>query len=149
MKGSRLAWPAFREARSRSRNLRANSRRGIAATQRASDNGRAYRCFCTAAELTALRKEAEERKETFRYDGGCDRLAPDEVARRVISGMPFAVRFRMPAGETGWDDLVHGMITFPNKDIGEGDFIVLRSDGTPVYNLAVVSDDIDARHHAG
>jgi glutamyl-tRNA synthetase len=48
----------------------------------------------------------------------------------------------MPDGETSWHDLVHGKITFPNKDIGEGDFIILRSDGTPIYNMAVVSDDI-------
>jgi glutamyl-tRNA synthetase len=48
----------------------------------------------------------------------------------------------MPEGETSWVDLVHGRIAFPNKDIGEGDFIVLRSDGTPIYNMAVVSDDI-------
>ena len=68
--------------------------------------------------------------------------APDEVARRVAAGMPFVVRFRMPDGETSWTDLVHGPITFANKDIGEGDFIILRSDGTPIYNLAVVSDDI-------
>ena len=51
----------------------------------------------------------------------------------------------MPEGETSWTDLVHGTITFPNKDIGEGDFIILRSDGTPIYNLAVVSDDIAMR----
>jgi glutamyl-tRNA synthetase len=48
----------------------------------------------------------------------------------------------MPEGETSWTDMVRGKITFPNKDIGEGDFIILRSDGTPIYNLAVVSDDI-------
>src|SRR5437763_2578756 len=48
----------------------------------------------------------------------------------------------MPDGETSWTDMVRGTITFPNKDIGEGDFIILRSDRTPIYNLAVVSDDI-------
>jgi len=51
----------------------------------------------------------------------------------------------MPEGETSWTDLVHGPITFPNKDIGEGDFIILRSDATPIYNLAVVSDDVAMR----
>jgi glutamyl-tRNA synthetase len=105
----------------------------------------AYRCFCTAADLDQQRKAFEARKETFRYDGRCDRIPADEVARRVDAGEPFAIRFRMPAGDTGWDDLVHGPISFPNKDIGEGDFIIMRSDRTPVYNLAVVSDDIDAR----
>jgi glutamyl-tRNA synthetase len=51
----------------------------------------------------------------------------------------------MPEGNTAWDDLVHGTISFANEDIGEGDFIILRSDGTPIYNLAVVSDDIAMR----
>src|SRR4029079_18579257 len=65
-----------------------------------------------------------------------------EVAEGGAAGDPHVVRFRMPEGETSWDDLVHGTITFPNKDIGEGDFIILRSDATPIYNMAVVSDDI-------
>jgi glutamyl-tRNA synthetase len=105
----------------------------------------AYRCFCTPTELEAQREAAKARKEAFRYDRRCDRLGADEVARRVQAGMPFVVRFRMPDGETSWHDVVHGRITFPNKDIGEGDFIVLRSDGTPIYNMAVVSDDIAMR----
>jgi glutamyl-tRNA synthetase len=120
----------------------ANLARHQADAQRLLDVGAAYRCFCTAAELDEQRKAAEARGEAFRYDRRCDRLPPDEVHRRVDAGEPFVVRFRMPDGETSWDDLVHGRITFPNKDIGEGDFIVLRSDGTPIYNMAVVSDDI-------
>src|SRR5437588_8597953 len=104
------------------------------------ERGTAYRCFCTPAELEQRRKEAESRKESFRYDGRCDRLAKDEVERRVAAGMPFVLRFRVPPGSTTWNDVVHGDITFPNKDID--DFVVLRSDGTPIYNLAVVSDDI-------
>jgi glutamyl-tRNA synthetase len=103
---------------------------------------KAYRCFCTSEELDAMRAAATERKDTFRYDSRCDRLAPDEIARRVAAGAPFSVRFRVPDGETAWDDLVHGRIAFPNRDIGEGDFIILRSDRTPIYNLAVVSDDV-------
>src|SRR5688572_13794850 len=103
----------------------------------------AYRCFCTAEELEQRRKEADSRKESFKYDRRCDRLPPDEVERRVKAGVPFAVRFRVPDGDTRWDDLVHGEIAFPNKDID--DFVVLRSDGTPIYNMAVVSDDIAMR----
>jgi glutamyl-tRNA synthetase len=109
------------------------------------DGGAAYRCFCTAAELDQQRQAAEARGDAFRYDRRCDRLAPDEVRRRMDAGDPFVVRFRMPEGETSWVDLVHGRITFPNEDVGEGDFIVLRSDGTPIYNMAVVSDDIAMR----
>jgi glutamyl-tRNA synthetase len=120
----------------------ANLRTHQADAQRLLDDGKAYRCFCTPSELDAQRAAAEKRNESFRYDRRCDRLPADEVARRVNAGIPFVVRFRMPAGETSWDDVVHGTITFPNQDIGEGDFIILRSDGTPIYNLAVVSDDI-------
>jgi glutamyl-tRNA synthetase len=123
----------------------ANLERHRADVQRLLDAGKAYRCFCTQAEIDEQRKATEARGEAFRYDRRCARVASDEVARRVASGMPFVVRFAMPEGETTWADLVHGPITFPNKDIGEGDFIILRSDGTPIYNLAVVSDDIAMR----
>ena len=106
-------------------------------------NGTAYRCFCTPDELSQRRAEAEARKESFKYDRRCDRLPADEVTRRAAAGEPFVIRFRVPEGTTAWEDLVHGTITFPNKDIE--DFVVLRSDGTPIYNMAVVSDDIAMR----
>jgi glutamyl-tRNA synthetase len=109
------------------------------------DQGLAYRCFCTPAELDERRKAAEAKGEAFRYDQRCLHRSPDEIARLMVSGTPFSIRFRVPEGETTWNDLVHGEITFANKDIGEGDFIILRSDGTPIYNLAVVSDDIAMR----
>jgi glutamyl-tRNA synthetase len=123
----------------------ANLQRHQADAQRLLDAGKAYRCFCTTEELEEQRRAAEARGEAFKYDRRCLNLSPDDIAQRVQRGVPFVVRFRMPAGETSWDDLVHGTITFPNKDIGEGDFIILRSDGTPIYNLAVVSDDIAMR----
>jgi glutamyl-tRNA synthetase len=119
----------------------ANLPRHQADAQRLLDAGKAYPCFCTTEELEQQRHAAEARGEAFKYDRRCLNLSPDDVAQRVRDGVPFVVRFRMPEGETSWDDLVHGRITFPNKDIGEGDFIILRSDGTPIYNLAVVSDD--------
>ncbi len=118
----------------------ANLARHQADARRLLENGSAYRCFCTPAELDERRREAESRKEAFKYDRRCDRLPPEEVARRVAAGMPFVVRFRVPEGTTAWDDLVHDRIEFPNKDID--DFVILRSDGTPIYNMAVVSDDI-------
>jgi glutamyl-tRNA synthetase len=121
----------------------ANLERHRADAQRMLDNGTAYRCFCTQAELAERRAEAEARGESFRYDRRCDRIPADEVSRRVAEGEPFTVRFRVPDGTTSWTDIVHDEITFPNKDIE--DFIVLRTDGTPIYNLAVVSDDIAMR----
>jgi glutamyl-tRNA synthetase len=107
------------------------------------ERGAAYRCFCTPEQVDTWRRQAEERGEAFKYDRRCDRLAPNEVARRVAAGEPHVVRFRVPEGETSWEDVVHGRITFPNKDIE--DFVILRSDATPIYNMAVVSDDIAMR----
>src|SRR4051812_29556040 len=109
----------------------ANLPRHQADVKRLLDAGKAYPCFCTQEELDVQRKAAESRGEAFRYDRRCDQLAADEVARRMAAGTPHVIRFRMPEGETSWTDMVRGRITFPNKDIGEGDFIILRSDKTP------------------
>jgi glutamyl/glutaminyl-tRNA synthetase len=120
----------------------ANLARHQTDAKRLLETGKAYRCFCTPLSSTSSEPRPSSRNEAFRYDRRCDKLPADEVERRVAAGMPFVIRFRMPEGQTSWDDLVHGTITFPNQDIGEGDFIILRSDATPIYNLAVVSDDI-------
>jgi glutamyl-tRNA synthetase len=121
----------------------ANLPRHQADARRMLEAGAAYRCFCTPDELEQRRKLAAASKEAFKYDRRCDRLAADEVSKRVADGMPFVIRFRVPGGETAWDDIVHETISFPNKDIE--DFVILRSDGTPIYNMAVVSDDIAMR----
>lgn len=121
----------------------ANAERNRVDAHRLLDNGTGYRCFCTAAELAERRTAAEAARESFRYDRRCDRLPADELRRRLDAGTPFTIRFRVPEGSTAWEDLVHGTISFPNKDIE--DFIVLRADGSPVYNMAVVSDDIAMR----
>src|SRR4051812_3963062 len=66
----------------------ANLARHQADVQRLVDENKAYRCFCTAKELDEMRTAALARKEAFKYDRRCDRLAPDEVARRVAAGTP-------------------------------------------------------------
>src|SRR5436190_611792 len=86
----------------------ANLARHQADVKRLLDANKAYRCFCTAAELDEQRKAAQARGEAFKYDRRCDRLAAVEVSRRVAAGVPHVVRFRVRPGETGWDDLVHG-----------------------------------------
>ncbi len=105
--------------------------------------GKAYRCFCTTETLDAQRKAAEAAKSAFRYDRRCHRLPADEVARRFASGEPAVIRFLMPDGEVAWEDAVHGRISFRGTDLD--DLVILRSDGSPIYNLAVVSDDIAMR----
>ncbi|HJU75782.1 MAG TPA: glutamate--tRNA ligase [Gemmatimonadaceae bacterium] len=106
-------------------------------------SGAAYRDFTPAEELDRLRKEAESRGHAFRVDRAAVELSAEEQEQRLARGEAYAIRFRVPEGTTAWDDMVHGPIEFPNKDIE--DFIILRSDGTPVYNMAVVSDDIAMR----
>ncbi|HEV7588790.1 MAG TPA: glutamate--tRNA ligase [Longimicrobium sp.] len=102
--------------------------------------GKAYRCFCTPEALAAKR---EALKNEYRYDRSCYAISPAESDRRAAAGEPFTVRFRVPEGTTAWDDVVHGVTTFDNASIE--DFIILRTAGTPIYNLAVVSDDVDMR----
>jgi glutamyl-tRNA synthetase len=111
--------------------------------ERLLSEGKAYRCFCTAAELDAQRKAAEGSKAGFRYDRRCLHLPPAEIDRRLAAGAPFVIRFLMPDGEIAWDDAVHSRISFQGVDLD--DFVILRTDGTPIYNLAVVSDDIEMR----
>ena len=106
------------------------------------ETGSAYRCFCTAEELAA-RRAAEPGGDTFRYDRFCLGITPQESLQRAAAGEPHTVRFRVPDGTTEWDDAVHGTISFANADIE--DFIILRTDSTPIYNMAVVSDDIAMR----
>jgi glutamyl-tRNA synthetase len=118
----------------------ANLERHRADALRMLDAGAAYRCFCTALELEERRRASVSGKEAFKYDRRCDRLTPEEVEQRLDRGDPFVVRFRIPDGSTEWDDMVHERIAFPNKDLD--DFVILRSNATPIYNLAVVSDDI-------
>ena len=118
----------------------ANLERHRADALRLLDAGAAYRCFCTPAELDERRKAAEAKKEAFRYDRRCDLIPREESEKRAASGTPFVIRFRVPDGSTEWVDMVHDRIAFPNKDLD--DMVILRSDGTPIYNMAVVSDDI-------
>lgn len=104
------------------------------------ESGAAYRCYCAPDELARKREEAKARGVPYRYDRRClTQLTAEESARRAAAGQPFTIRFRVPEGVTEWEDLVHGSTRFQNSELD--DFIVLRSDSTPVYNLAVVSDD--------
>jgi glutamyl-tRNA synthetase len=121
----------------------ANIERHKADAKRLLDAGHAYRDFTSPEELDRMRTEAESRGQTFRFDRRNAELPPDELKARLDRGDPFAIRFRVPEGTTSWDDLVHGTIAFPNKDVD--DFVILRSDGSPVYNFAVVSDDVATR----
>ena len=102
--------------------------------------GKAYRCFCTREELDAQRKAAEGAGQSFRYDRRCHRLSREETERRRAAGTPSTIRFFVGDDEIAWDDAVHGRISFQGRDLD--DFVILRSDDSAIYNMAVVSDDI-------
>jgi len=102
-------------------------------------DGRVYPCYCTPDELEDRRKAALDRGETQRYDGHCRGLSDAEKRRYEKDGRKAAYRFRVDPGETAFEDLIKGGISFPNDTIG--DFIVARHDGMPMYNFACVIDD--------
>jgi len=102
--------------------------------------GKAYRCFCTREELEARRAAAEAAGGAFQYDRRCYRLSPSEIQSRLQAGTEFTIRFLVPDEELAWDDAVHGRTSVQGRDLD--DFIILRSDKSAIYNLAVVSDDI-------
>ena len=120
----------------------ANRTQHVADAKRLLDTGKAYRCFCDAATLRAEREAAEKAGGAYVYPRRCLSIPRAESDRRAAAE-PFVVRLQVPPGETSWDDLVHGKTTFPNEVIE--DLILLRTDGTPIYNLSVVSDDIAMR----
>ncbi len=108
--------------------------------QRLLESGSAYRCFCEPGALQARRAAVGGDPKETRYDRYClEHVTRAESDQRAAAGESFALRFLVPEGETGWTDAVYGAIEFANTDIE--DFVILRSDGTPVYNMAVVSDD--------
>ena len=104
-------------------------------------SGHAYCCYCTPAELDAMREAQRERREKTHYDG---RWRPEagKTLPPVPQGVPPVIRFKNPqSGSVHWDDLVKGDITISNAEID--DLIIVRPDGVPTYNFAVVVDDWD------
>ncbi|MDT8439441.1 MAG: glutamate--tRNA ligase [Wenzhouxiangellaceae bacterium] len=107
-----------------------------AAVDRLLAQGDAYRCYCSRERLDRLRQEAMENGDKPRYDGYCRDRAD------VPDGIDPVIRFRNPdAGVVRFDDRVRGTITVANDELD--DLVILRGDGTPTYNLAVVVDDLD------
>lgn len=113
----------------------------VEAAERLLAEGKAYRCFCSAEQLAAMRQQARRDGRIFRYPGTCKNLDHAEVSRRIEQGMPYVIRIKGPdpSGETVVNDLIHGPVTFANTEFD--DFIIMKSDGTPTYNFACVLDD--------
>ncbi|RKY54500.1 MAG: glutamate--tRNA ligase [Candidatus Neomarinimicrobiota bacterium] len=109
------------------------------AVEKLLQEGNAYRCFCTKDEIDADKSKAKNEKRTYHYSGRCRDLGREEIRTKLNAGLPYTVRFRVPEGITRFKDMVYKDITVNNEEID--DFIILRSDGTPIYQLSVVIDD--------
>jgi glutamyl-tRNA synthetase len=109
------------------------------------ESGHAYKCFCTKEELDKKRESAMAAKKDVRYDGTCRDLTPDQVAEKEAAGIPYIIRFKVPQreGKVAYNDKVLGTIERSYDDIE--DFVIVRSNGKPLYLLCNVVDDIRDR----
>src|SRR5579862_7707893 len=102
--------------------------------------GHAYPCFCTTTQLETERQAAIAAGRPALYAGTCRRLSPEQARARIEAGERPAIRFRVPADrDVVFHDLVRGDVRFHGDVIG--DPVIVRADGTPAYNFAVVVDD--------
>ena len=100
------------------------------------ETGRAYRCFASKDELEKIRKE----KKYFNYNGLWRNKSVDEIKKQLEEGNPYTIRLKTPkSGNVNFKDAIYGDISVSNQEID--DFIIVRSDGNPVYNFTNVIDD--------
>jgi glutamyl-tRNA synthetase len=104
-------------------------------------NGQAYWCYCPPAELEAERQQAEKAHQPWKYPRRCFKLSHEERAAFDREGRPKAIRFLVPPKTVVFEDIVHGRIEKHYVDIE--DFIIMRADGSPTYNLSCVIDDFE------
>lgn len=102
--------------------------------------GKAYYCFCTSEKLEIEREKQRNAKLPFRYARTCRELPVEEAKKRIAAGEPCSVRIRIPKeGAVVVHDMIHGDVSF---DLGQlDDFVIMKSNGMPTYNFAVVVDD--------
>lgn len=102
--------------------------------------GKAYYCFCTPTELEEEREKQRIAKEPFRYARTCRNLSLEKAKERIAAGEKYSIRIKIPLdGSITVHDLIHGDVTF-NMDQFD-DFVIVKSNGVPTYNFAVVVDD--------
>jgi glutamyl-tRNA synthetase len=113
-----------------------------AAADRLLADGHAYECYCTEEEVRARNDAARAAGRAPGYDGHCRDLGPEQRAALAAEGRPRSLRFRTPdAGTSTFDDVIRGEISVEWSTIP--DFVIVRSDGTPLFFLANAVDDID------
>ncbi len=120
----------------------ANLPEHVRAAEKLLESGNAYRCFCSKEDLDAQRQDAEAKKIPFQYDRRCRRLSEKEIQEKLRRGDPYVIRFAVtedPACTVAFEDAVYGRIEKKCRDIE--DFVIVRSDGRPLYILSNAVDD--------
>ena len=105
------------------------------------DSEKAYPCFCSPDTLAEKRSQSPS--GAWLYDGTCRNLSPEVARQRMDNGEQYAIRLKLPPGETTFDDIVRGSVTVQHQILD--DFIIQRTSGMPIYHLACVVDDVDLR----
>ena len=114
----------------------------LEAAQRLLESGDAYKCFCTKEDLERKREMARKQKGSLQYDGTCRGLGPEEITEKEASETPYTIRLKVPRGEGAvrFNDIVYGGIEKKYEDLE--DFVIVRSNGQPLYVLSNAVDDI-------
>ncbi|MBW1972631.1 MAG: glutamate--tRNA ligase [Deltaproteobacteria bacterium] len=107
--------------------------------QKLLEDKKAYFCFCTPLELEEMKKEQIKKKQPPRYNGRCLSLTKAEIEKFLAEGRKPAIRFHVQKGVVEFTDLIRGKLKFDTSSFG--DFVIIKSDGMPSYNFAVVVDD--------
>ncbi|XP_077864222.1 nondiscriminating glutamyl-tRNA synthetase EARS2, mitochondrial-like [Saccoglossus kowalevskii] len=102
--------------------------------------GWAYHCFCSQQRLALLRKESLRKKETPKYDNRCRHLSSEQILNKINSGQKYVIRFKLQNGVEHFTDLVYGLV-HQSPSLVEGDPVIIKADGFPVYHFANVVDD--------
>lgn len=110
-------------------------------TDRLLAQGKAFYCYCTPEQLETARQEAIKAGKQPVYNGRCRNLSAEQCDKLEQQGKKPVIRLRFPDHALTFQDLVKGEVTFPAGDLG--DFVIMRADGVPTYNFAVVIDDVE------
>ena len=104
------------------------------------EKGYAYKCFCTPEELDAEHQRQSEAGMAPKYNRKCCNLTKEEIKAKEEAGLPYTIRVKVPAGKTyEFNDMIRGHVSFESEDIG--DWVLIKANGIPTYNFAVVIDD--------
>ncbi len=104
------------------------------------EKGYAYKCFCTPEELDAEHERQTQQGMAPKYNRKCCHLSEEEIKAKEAAGIPYTIRVKVPAKKTyQFDDMIRGHVSFESEDIG--DWVLIKANGIPTYNFAVVIDD--------